>query len=135
MPRPPTPHRAPRSPEQAEALRKGLCFRCGKPGHKTAECPSPPKPREKSGFCVSGLVFGLEEEHEEKHEAEHKAEPEDESATDILATVLKEHVVARGMGLLGCGATDTIGGMRQSRSWRTVRATGSATTLSRWTRP
>ena len=59
---------------------------------------------------MSGLVFGLEEEPEEKHEAEHKAEPEDEHVTDILATVLKEHVIARGMGLLDCGATDTVGG-------------------------
>ena len=80
--------------------KSGLCFRCGKPGHKTAECPEPPpKPKpERAGFCVIGLVFGLEEESEA------------ENLTDVMAAVLKEHVVSRGMGMLDCGATDTVGG-------------------------
>ena len=57
---------------------------------------------------MSGLVFGLNGESEE--EVGHDKENEDENVTDIMATVLKEHVVAKGMGLLGCGATDTVGG-------------------------
>ena len=92
--------------------RSGLCFRCGKPGHKTAECTSPPKPREKTGFCVSGLVFGLVDEND------------DENMNDVMAAVMKEHIVSKGMGLLDCGATDTVGGYEQveiladrSRDW------------------
>ena len=108
-------------------------MRCGKPGHKTAECPNPPKPKEKTGFCVSGLVFGLNGESEA--EEDNDKDNEDESVIDIMATVLKEHVVAKGMGLLDCGATDTVGAMSQSRSWRPARATGLATTLSKSTRP
>ena len=53
-----------------------------------------------------------------------KENMEDEAVTDIVAAVLKEHVASGCMGLLDCGATDTVGGYEpvevladRSRDW------------------
>ena len=70
---------------------------------------------------MSGLVCGLNGEPEEEEEDNDNV---DENVADIMAAVLKEHVVARGMGLLDCGATGTVGGYEpvevladRSRNW------------------